>query len=132
MIFPGQLLTVWLYPQPTDMRKSFTGLSGLVKVQMAENPLSGHLFVFINRRKTHLKILYFSRGGYCIWSKRLVEGQFHFPASESIKRSLTWTDLQFLIEGIDMQNVRYRKRKNVELFPIISNRAVSQDDRIHA
>ena len=60
------------------MRKSYDGLSVLVKQKMRENPLSGHLFVFINRKQTQMKILYFDRSGYCIWSKRLEQGQFHY------------------------------------------------------
>ena len=85
MLFADDQVRVWLYSEPTDMRKSFDGLSGLVKHQLKEDPLSGQWFVFINRRKTQMKILYFDRSGYCIWSKRLVQGQFnyrvHIPAN---------------------------------------------------
>ena len=71
MFFPESGVRVWLCTQPTDMRKSYDGLSALVKNQLKENPLSGQLFVFINRKGNQVKILYFDRSGYCIWSKRL-------------------------------------------------------------
>jgi len=77
MFFPEAQVRVWLYTRPTDMRKSFDGLSALVKDKLQENPASGHLFVFINRKRTHLKVLYFDRHGYCVWAKRLEQGQFH-------------------------------------------------------
>ncbi len=72
MFFPESQVRIWLYTEATDMRKSFDGLIALVKHQLREEPLSGELFVFINRKRNYLKILYFDRSGYCIWSKRLV------------------------------------------------------------
>ena len=113
MFFPESQVRVWLYNQPTDMRKSYDGLSALVKNKLNENPLSGHLFVFINRRCTQCKVLYFDRSGYCIWSKRLEQGQFHTHAGEEVKRVLEWTDLKMIIEGIDTRSVRKYKRTNL-------------------
>jgi len=69
MFFPESQARIWLYAKPTDMRKSFDGLITLVKHQLQEDPLSGQLFVFINRKRIYLKILYFDRSGYCM--KRL-------------------------------------------------------------
>lgn len=89
MLFPEQQVRLWLCTQPTDMRKSFTGLSGLVRQQLEDNPLSGHCFVFFNRRKTQLKLLYFDRSGYCIWSKRLEQGQYPVAFSERGKVSVS-------------------------------------------
>ncbi len=77
MFFPESKVKIWLCSKPTDMRKSFDGLAALTKNHMAEDPLSGHLFVFINRRKTHVKILYFDRNGYCLWMKRLEQARFN-------------------------------------------------------
>ena len=65
---------IWLCTTPTDMRKSFTGLSAAVKRLLGENPASGEWFVFVNRRGTQIKVLYFDRSGYCIWSKRYLTG----------------------------------------------------------
>lgn len=92
------------------MRKSYDGLSALVKSKLEEDPLSGQLFVFINRKRTQCKVLYFDRSGYCIWSKRLEQGQFHANAGESIKQALQWTDLKLILEGIDTRSVRQYKR----------------------
>ena len=110
MIFSDHTVRVWLYQHPTDMRKSFSGLIGLVKTQLKENPLSGHLFVFINKRKTYIKVLYYSDGGFCIWMKKLTQGQFAFKEQAKHKKAMSWSELQWLIEGIEMEKISYRKR----------------------
>jgi transposase len=110
MLFPEGQVRVWLCTQPTDMRRSFDGLSGMVKHQLQEDPLSGQLFVFINRRKTQIKVLYFDRSGYCIWSKRLVQGQFNYAPSTTGKRCLDWLQLKLLLEGIEVKKMRQYKR----------------------
>ncbi len=109
MLFPEGGLRIRLYNQPADMRKSYTGLSALVKQALEADPLSGDLFVFINRRRTQMKVLYFDRGGYCIWGKRLEQGRFH-PRKGSAHQVLSWTDLKLIIEGIDLGSVRRFKR----------------------
>jgi transposase len=73
-ITPGR--RIWLCLEPTDMRRSFDGLSAMVRNHLGENPTSGHWFVFINRRRTQMKLLAFEGDGYCVWSKRLEQGQF--------------------------------------------------------
>jgi len=110
MFFPEGQVRVWLCTEPTDMRRSFDSLSGMVKHQLGEDPLSGALFVFINRRKTQMKVLYFERSGYCIWSKRLVQGQFNYRSSTGGKRELNWLQLQLLLEGIEVKKMRQYKR----------------------
>ncbi|WP_067522930.1 IS66 family insertion sequence element accessory protein TnpB [Endozoicomonas ascidiicola] len=110
MFFPESQVRVWLYNHPTDMRKSYNGLVALAKNTLEEDPLSGQLFVFFNRRRNQCKVLYFERGGYCIWSKRLEQGQFHARASQAVKQLLALTDLKLIIEGIDTRSIRYHKR----------------------
>ena len=110
MFFPEQCMRVWLYAKPTDMRKQFDGLAALARHQLGEDPMSGHLFVFINRRKTHMKVLYFDRGGYCMWCKRLERGQFNYAAEPGEKQALSWVDLQLLLAGIKVQKSRQYKR----------------------
>ena len=114
MFFPEDQVRVWLYTQATDMRKSFDGLSALVKEKLAEDPLSGQLFVFINRKQNYLKALYFDRSGYALWAKRLEQGQFHchrdLGAGASNKQSLTMTELKWILDGIDFRSVRHYKR----------------------
>ena len=102
---------IWLCCEPTDMRKSFNGLSALVKHRLDADPLNGHLYVFINRRKTQMKILYFDQTGYAIWSKRLEQGQFFTAHSTGrIKQSISFAQLQCLLEGIDIRYARQYKR----------------------
>jgi transposase len=110
MFVAGQQSRIWLYTLPTDMRKSYNGLSALAKSQLKQDPLSGHYFVFVNRRKTQMKILYFEPSGYCLWSKKLEQGQFQVRASPSGQKSLSWAGLQLLIDGIEVQKYRQYKR----------------------
>lgn len=110
MFFPEGRLQIWLYTQPVDMRKSFDGLSVLVKSMLQEDPLSGQLFVFINRRRTQIKVLYFDRSGYCIWMKRLEQGQFRYTQGGADKQVLSATELTFLLEGIALKEARQYKR----------------------
>lgn len=110
MFLPDANLRIWLCTQPADMRKSFTGLSALVKNQLDEDPLSGQLFVFINKRKTQMKVLYFDRTGYCIWGKRLEQGQFNFQSKAQGKKVLSWMQLNLLLEGIKIEKHRQYKR----------------------
>lgn len=110
MVFPESQVRIWLYTQPADMRKSYNGLSALVKNQLKDNPLGGKLFVFVNRRQNQMKTLYFDRSGYCIWSKRLEQGQFVVRNDPSGKRALNWTRLKLLLDGIDIKKSRQYKR----------------------
>lgn len=110
MFFPEGQVRVWLHTRPTDMRKSFDGLSALVKHTLGEDPISGHLFVFVNRKQTHVKILYFDRSGYCLWAKRLEQGRFHYRSTAEGKLELDATQLKLLLEGIDVKQVRRYKR----------------------
>jgi transposase len=102
---------IWLCTQPTDMRRSFDGLSALVRNHLGEDPTSGHWFAFINRRRTQMKVLAFEDGGYCLWSKCLEQG--HFAALRCIgdsKRTLSRVEFLALLEGVDMVVKRQRKR----------------------
>ena len=110
MFFPEDRVRVWLYARPTDMRKQFDGLAALARNQLEEDPMSGHLFVFINRRRTYMKVLYFDRGGYCLWCKRLEQGQFNYNAARGDKQALSWTDLKLLLDGVEVQKSRQFKR----------------------
>jgi len=102
---------IWLCTRPADLRRSFDGLSALVRSYLGEDPSSGNWFAFINRRRTQIKILVFEEGGYCVWSKRLEQGRFAASgAAGEGKRLLSRTALLALIEGVDMVVKRQRKR----------------------
>ena len=92
MLFPEAQVRVWLYTLPTDMRKSYDGLSALVRNKLHEDPASGHLFVFMNRKRTQMKVLYFDRTGYCVWSKRLEQGRFQYRSGGADKIGLDTTE----------------------------------------
>ena len=106
MLLPGNTARVWLCTEPTDMRKSYNGLSALVKHQLGDDPLSGALYVFINRKQTQMKILYFDRSGYAIWSKRLERGRFVSSHSGGTKQALSITELQCLVDGIEWREAK--------------------------
>jgi len=100
---------VVVYNRPVDMRKSFSGLRALSQHVLHEDPLSGHWFVFINKRGNYLKLLYWSRGGFCLWCKRLEQGLF----ARDRDREVTVMDtlhLQLLIEGFVVSDIQQRKR----------------------
>jgi transposase len=107
---PSQGLRIWLYRHPVDMRKSFNGLSALARTTLNEDPNAGALFVFINRRKTQMKCLYFDTGGYCIWAKRLERGGFQVDFSMSDKVRVDLSTLRLLVDGIAPQLVHRFKR----------------------
>jgi transposase len=106
---------VFVYVQPTDMRKSFDGLSGMIRQILEQDPLSGALFLFRNRGRDRLKILYWDRDGLAIWYKRLERGSFQFPtdltsSSEVASCQITSEELSLLLDGIDLGSVQRRPR----------------------
>ena len=96
----------------TDMRKGFDGLQGIISGVLEEDPLSGHLFLFVNRRRDKLKILYWDGDGLAIWYRRLERGTFQMPAIAADQKSavIRSDELMMLLRGIDYRNVRRRKR----------------------
>lgn len=109
MITFGPSQRYYLYREPTDMRKSFDGLCGLVRSGMKRDPLSGDVFVFINRRRTHIKLLVWDRSGFVLYYKRLEEGTFEMPPAPT-PGVLSWSDLVLMLEGVSLASARYRKR----------------------
>jgi len=91
--FPEGNMRIWLCTTPTDMRKSYNGVSTLVKSHLNEIPLNGHLHVLVNRKCNQKKILFFDRNGYSIWGKRLEQGQFVVRASGTDKVTLSYVQL---------------------------------------
>lgn len=96
----------------TDMRKGFDGLCGLVTSQLGHDPLCGSLFLFVNRRRDRLKVLYWDGDGLAIWYRRLEEGTFQLPEFEPNASSVEIRSDEFtlLLRGIDLKSVKRRKR----------------------
>jgi transposase len=111
MILLPSAVRIFLCTRPTDLRKSFDGLSGLVEECFRQDLLTGHLFLFLNRRRDRIKILYFDRDGLAIWYKRLEAGSFQLPqASPADGVELQPAQLAMLLSGIDLRTARQRKR----------------------
>jgi len=104
---------IYLYRGVCDMRKSFDGLCGIVRTELGVDPLSGSLFVFVNRRRTMVKLLYWDRDGLALWFKRLEQGRFSLPDRYTDDGSIERRDLAMLLEGIVPKRVekRYIKYK---------------------
>jgi transposase len=111
----GLAAKIYLATSPTDMRKGFDSLAALVKDSFGEDPLSGHLFLFIGRARDRLKILYWDTDGFALWYKRLEEGTFRLPAArpDAASVQLKASELAMLLEGIDLRSIKRRKRMMV-------------------
>jgi transposase len=107
LALPGR---VFLAVAPADMRKSFDGLSGLVRSGLGGDPLSGDLFVFRNKRGDRLKLLYWDRDGLAVWAKRLERGTFQFPVGDGASVEVTATQLAMILGGIDLRGAKQRPR----------------------
>jgi len=113
MIHLPASVRVYLCLTPCDMRRSFDGLHALVREHVELNAFAGHLFVFASRRRDRIKILYWDRDGFAMWSKRLEEGTYAMPFgddNEEHRREITAQELGALLSGIDLQQATRRKR----------------------
>ena len=113
LLIPGSV-RVFVARDPVDMRKSFEGLANQVEFTLGGDPLSGHVYVFVNRRKTLLKMLVWTRGGFTIVYKQLERGCYAFPdkiasASEA-SVPIDMRELSMLLEGFDLKRGRVHKR----------------------
>jgi transposase len=99
----GDLSQVRVYVRPgvTDFRKSVDGLAAITQEIMRHPPMSGNLYMFCNRQRNRLKILYWEQNGFCLWYKRLEEGKFPWPISEEEAREISREELGWLLRGID-------------------------------
>lgn len=112
---------VYLCASPCDMRKSFDGLHALVTQSMQLDAFGGHLFVFANRRRDRIKILYWDRDGFAVWAKRLEEGTYAMPFGDfggigvEKRCEITAAELGALLSGIDLSRAKRRKRYNRQI-----------------
>lgn len=113
-------LRYWLYSEPTDMRKSFHTLSGLVRNRIGGDPMSGDVYIFVNKRRNRIKLLHYVTGGMVIYAKMLDRGTFGMPipgSKDAISLSIQWEDLLKMVEGIlanpDSRQARLEGLKNL-------------------
>jgi transposase len=102
----------YLYGPPTDMRKQFDGLSGLVRTHFDQEVMSGDVFIFLNRRRDRIKLLMWDVTGFALYYKRLERGTFELPkrAQEKGSAQLSWSELVLVLEGIELKSVKQRIR----------------------
>jgi transposase len=112
MLSLGSNTRIYLATAPTDLRKSYDGLSALVEGSFGMDAMSGDLFIFLNRRATQVRILFWDRDGYCVLMKRLEEGTFRRVKTAEGQDTVEVDagELAMLLEGIDAERVRRRKR----------------------
>lgn len=115
MILLPRSVRIYVATAPANLRKSFEGLSNEVRATLALDPLSGHVFLFLNRRRTQVKMLVFTRGGFTILHKRLERGRFTFPAQVAADVTRVEVDaheLSGLLEGLTPSQSRAARRWN--------------------
>jgi transposase len=113
VILLPRAVRVYFATGATNLRKSFEGLSNEVRTLLSHDPLSGHVFVFLNRRRNQVKLLLWTRGGFTIVHKRLERGRFAFPAhvvTGAASVAIDAHELSMLLEGIEMADVHTSER----------------------
>jgi transposase len=105
---------VYLYVAPVDFRKQIDGLAALVQEVLLQDPFSEQLYVFTNRRRNRVRILYWERSGFVLWHKRLERERFHWPRSAEVAVTLTGRELNFLLDGYDLRRWRGHRRLHYE------------------
>jgi transposase len=98
----------FMYAEATDMRGSFDSLCGIVASRLNRSPTSGEVYIFLNRRRTQIKLLHWENGGFVMYYKRLERGNFELPSQ--MDGTLTWSKLVMMIEGVSLKDVKMRKR----------------------
>jgi len=112
LILLGDHRSYHLYRKETDMRKGFNLLCGIITNELGRHVTKGDAFIFINKLRTHLKMLVYEQGGFTIFYRRLEKGAFEVPAFDLDARSmqLTSNQLHFILQGISLKEIKYRKR----------------------
>ena len=112
MLFNPEI-TVWLYQERVDMRKSIDGLSIVISSQMKLNPSNGEIYVFFNKGNDKLKLLYWERNGFCLWYKRLEKSKYKIPNNKS---KLNYEQLRWLLDGLDINELQSYERLKYEKY----------------
>lgn len=128
MILLPRSVKMYAATAPANLRKSFEGLSNEVRSVLAADPLSGHIFIFLNRRRTQVKLLVWMRGGFTIVHRRLERGRFTFPARvtmDAARVEIGAHELAMLLEGLDVTTKRSAVRWEPPLHAVETARALA-------
>ena len=112
MLHLPSTIKYYLYRAPADMRKGFDSLSSIVSSQMNRQVLDGSIFIFLNRNRTHIKLLLWEGDGFSLYYKRLEQGTYELPLdnANTTSMNITYQQLQFMLQGVALQKIEYRKR----------------------
>ena len=111
MLFHYHIKNYYVYSQSTDMRRGIDSLSGLVTNQLKQNPLCGDLYIFLNRRKTQLKLLHWQDDGFALFFKRLEKGTYELPSLDgNLSSQINAEQLLFMLQGVALKTVQKRLR----------------------
>ena len=110
MLFHYQIKNYYVYTDSTDMRSGIDSLSGLVLNQLQKNPLSGDLFIFVNKRKTQVKLLHWQEDGFALFYKRLEKGTYELPKLNSNSVRINAEQLLFMLQGVALKTLQKHKR----------------------
>jgi transposase len=107
---------VYLCREPVDFRKAINGLSVMVERELGLNPFGSALYVFVNKPRNRIKVLYWHRNGFCLWQKRLEEQKFHWPKHcDTTTQTVTIGEFEWLLEGVDLWGNKHHKKPHKTL-----------------
>jgi transposase len=116
MLNIGTTAKIMIHREPVDMRKSIDGLSYIVAEEFKSNPADGAVYVFFNKQRDKLKLLYWDRNGFCMWYKRLEKERFKIPEVKDAVFEISGENLRWLMDGLDMDKIRGFKRLKYQQF----------------
>jgi transposase len=108
MILDWNKVRFFVKPGATDMRKQINGLSLIVSEELQQDPFEGNLYMFCNKQKRILKIIYWDKNGFCLWLKRLEKDKFPWPSNQAQATEISREQFGFLLTGIDFWNAHKR------------------------
>lgn len=111
----NDVAAVYVCVDPVDFRKQINGLAAIVAEVLALDPFSEQLFVFTNRRRDRVKVLYWERSGFCLWMKRLERERFHWPKAHGPTVTLSGQELNWLLDGFDLSRWRPHRRLQYDI-----------------
>jgi transposase len=108
MFIDWKAVKIFVRPGPTDLRKQINGLAVMVQAELGMDPFSGTLYLFCNKTRKLLKLLYWDRSGFAMWQKRLERDRFPWPKTEEAAKEISEAELRMLLAGIDFWRAHQR------------------------